>query len=166
MTSIFKTALSASLSIAMTTAVAAQPATFLSENYGPPGLEQQQSSAVSMRLVIPFGGYKNDESVANKARLGLSFAPNLISGEMWSDVPTTGLGLTLDGRAYSDLGFQTLSLQETALIMGVEAEEGKGTSRNNGTLVLAGAVVLVGGIFLVVRDVGNDLSDCAERGEC
>lgn len=166
MTSILKTVASVSLSIAMTAAVAAQPATFLTESYGPPGFEQEQSSAVSMRLVIPFGGYKNDDSVANKARLGVSFAPNLKSGETWSNVPTTGLGLTFDGRGYSDLGFQTLSLQETAMIMGMDVEGDEISKNNTGTLVLAGAVILVGGIFLIVRDVGNDLSDCAERGEC
>ena len=150
----------------MTTAVAAQPATFLSENYGPPGLERERSSAVGMRLVVPFGRHKDDDSVADKARIGVSFAPDLRSGEMWSEVPTTGMGLTFDGRLYNDFGYQTLSLQETAMIMGVEAEEGKGSGSNTGMLVLAGAVVLVGGIIVIFKDVDNDLNDCVERGEC
>ncbi len=159
-----KSIVCAGMALGFASAALAQPYTVATDTKHISGLEQSQTSALTARLVIPFGPSSAPSSVANQARLGLSFAPNWQSDQVWTETSTAGVGLTFKGDFYADFGQETLSFEQTALMMGADEDDTK--SSNTAAYFVLGAAILVGGATLLVAEVGNDVEDCFTRSDC
>ncbi|MDG1826308.1 MAG: hypothetical protein P8H62_08575 [Henriciella sp.] len=159
-----KTMLTTALIGALAAGSVAQPLVQMGDTYGIAGLEHERSSAVSVRLVMPFGNDADQHSVSNQTRLGLAFAPDWRANEKWSDQRTTSLGVTFDGRLYSDIGSETLSIEQVSMMMGVDADEkAKG---NNTALWLVGGLVVVGVIALAADTAQDNIRECISDSNC